>query len=342
MTFSTFPPRTFAVALAAASWLTAPAAAEIRWAADLATAHAEAQTTGKPLLLHFYGDNCVWCDRLEKGAFSTPQVAEAIDQGFVAVKIHAGEQPAVASMFRVRQWPTDVVVTPAGKVLSHGGSPQQPAAYIAMLADSSSKLPANAAAGAMELAATRPPGAEAVLAAGRTHSAGIDATLAGARTDAMSLGSPDRPASDKRDRGASELTHSKKTAATQTPDLIMNGYCAVSIIEENQWVEGNPQFGVIHLGQLYLFASEAKLQKFLANPTPYTPMLGGIDVIRFFEEKRIVQGDREFGMVDPVHQRIFLFADEDAMLHFQEHFQRYTDSAIDVMKRAVKDANPGA
>ncbi len=303
------------------------ASAEIRWADDLATAHAEAQSTGKPLLLHFYGDNCVWCDRLEDGAFSTPQVAAAIEQGFVAVKIHAGEQPQVASMFRVRQWPTDVVVTPAGQVLSHGVSPQKPTDYIAMLTDSAAKLPAAAPV------PTSAPARETVLAANRTTSAGVDATLAGARTDGMSLGGPSvkapaRPAA--------------ATATTTTPDLIMNGYCAVSIIEDQKWVEGNPQFGVIHLGQLYLFASESKLQTFLADPAPYTPILGGIDVIRFFEEKRIVRGRREFGMVDPVHQRIFLFADEDAMLHFEEHFQRYTDSAIDVMERAVKDANPGA
>jgi protein disulfide-isomerase len=114
----------------------------------------------------------------------------------------------------------------------------------------------------------------------------------------------------------------------------------VSLLDSDKWAEGKPEFGVIHLGQLYLFADGESMKKFLDDPEPYTPVLNGIDVVRFFEEKRIVPGKRDFGARDPEHNRMFFFADEAAMLHFESHHTRYTEAAIAVTRQAVADANP--
>ena len=83
------------------------------------------------------------------------------------------------------------------------------------------------------------------------------------------------------------------------------------------------------------------MKKFLADPIPFTPVLNEIDVVRFFEERKIVPGKREWGLKDPVYNRMFFFADEAAMNHFYSEYERYTDAAIEVMEKAVKDANPG-
>jgi protein disulfide-isomerase len=120
----------------------------------------------------------------------------------------------------------------------------------------------------------------------------------------------------------------------------LDGYCPVSLLDSDKWAEGKPEFGVIHLGQLYLFADGESMKKFLDDPEPYTPVLNGIDVVRFFEEKRIVPGKRDFGARDPEHNRMFFFADEAAMLHFESHHTRYTEAAIAVTRQAVADANP--
>ena len=125
------------------------------------------------------------------------------------------------------------------------------------------------------------------------------------------------------------------------PELAMQGFCPVTVIKEDRWVEGNPKFGVVHLGKLYLFASAEAMQTFLADPVPYTPVLNEIDVVRFFEERKIVQGKREWGLKDPTHNRMFFFADEAAMNHFWNEHERYTGAAITVMEKAVRDANPG-
>ena len=126
------------------------ALADIPWHTQLKTAHAQAMQEGKLLLLHFYTDNCVYCDKLEAGAFKAPEVTAAIQKSYVAVKIHAGKNPAIASTFKVSRFPTDVIVTTQGQALAHSVSPQDPARYVAMLAQHS----ASSADGSMIATAT--------------------------------------------------------------------------------------------------------------------------------------------------------------------------------------------
>ncbi|MEL6896918.1 MAG: thioredoxin family protein, partial [Planctomycetota bacterium] len=80
-------------------------------------------------------------------------------------------------------------------------------------------------------------------------------------------------------------------------EIALDGYCPVSI-KGRQWVEGKLEHGVVHLGQLYLFADAAAKQKFLANPLVFTPILCGHDVVSYLEGGKLVRGSREFGIID--------------------------------------------
>ncbi|MEC8475068.1 MAG: hypothetical protein VXZ38_10485, partial [Planctomycetota bacterium] len=131
-----------------------------------------------------------------------------------------------------------------------------------------------------------------------------------------------------------------QSPSVAAPELALEGFCAVTVIHEDQWIEGDPKLSVIHLGRLYLFANEEKRSIFLSNPIQYTPVLNEIDPVVFFEERRIVPGKREWGMKDPVHQRMFFFADEASMNHFYNQHERYTQSAIDLMDEAIKQSHP--
>lgn len=384
--------------------------AEILWEKNLRSAHTKAQAEGKLLLLHFYSDNCTWCDRLEEGAFKTPQVGETISANFVPVKVHANSSPKLAQMFKVTKFPTDVIVTTEGKTLSHSVSPQNPERYVAMLSSSvpsdaaakvaekvesatpapttqamsePSTMPANTVGGSIPNYAAGPSpsslaGSEMKLP-GESLSAGVQAQLAGSRSPGMTLEMPGQapeattaapsfempsfgaaavaglPEPDVADQDAASVAPSNEsmnavfpdatatdaTSAGDDPELAMQGFCPVTVINEDKWVEGKAEFGVIHLGKLYLFTSEQAMKTFLADPVPYTPVLNEIDVVRFFEERKIVPGKREWGLKDPIYNRMFFFADEAAMNHFYNEYERYTDAAIEVMDKAVKDANPG-
>jgi protein disulfide-isomerase len=191
---------------------------------------------------------------------------------------------------------------------------------------------------------------------------GVPAQLAGVRTEGMSLSIPEQivdalptPSGEMTSESAvgnaaAPLTVGEKTTkqqektvpsrAAEHRELAIEGYCPVALIEDTKWAEGNPALGVVHLGKLYLFSSETAMQKFLSDPAPYTPVLNEIDVVRFFEEKQIVPGKRTHGTT--VNNRMFFFADEEALEHFNANWERYFDSALQVMEQAVKEANPGS
>ncbi|MDV6030078.1 MAG: DUF255 domain-containing protein [Phycisphaera sp. RhM] len=404
--------------------------AQIAWEGKLRDAHSKAKQQGKLMLLHFYTDNCIYCDRLEAGAFRSASVSQSINQNFVPVKVHGTKNPKLAEMFKVTKYPTDVIVTTDGKALSHSVSPQQPDRYIAMLTDAqvsyaktrstlasaeqtapaaphtSTAPTATAPTASVAMASTSPtatppstmapdslpvqipaPGAVApaatpsavtpsavtpsavtpsavtpsavtpsavtgtsrqnqfmlpgdstgrVRSASVTKSGSVQASLASARTGGMTL-----PGDAAATQPSGDATASTTTDSPSKPELAIQGYCAVSVVNRGEWVEGKPELGVIHLGKLYLFADKDSMELFLSDPIPFTPMLNEIDVVRFFEEKKIVPGKREWGVIDPIHNRMFFFADEAAMLHFEKSFDRYLDAAIEVMDQAIEESNPG-
>ena len=336
------------------------AAAEIKWQTNLRAAQASAEADGKLMLLHFYSDNCVFCDRLEAGAYQDQQVHQAIGMSYIPVKINGTKNPKLVEMFKVTKFPTDVIVTAKGKSLSHLVSPQLPSRYVSMLGGavtmSKQANPVTASAASPAQVARQPLAAnqsqqpsqgsqqtpagqktnQFVLPGKTTLSNGGIAQMASTRTGDMKLSVQPTAAT-----AAIPTTPSKSAEKADEPELAMQGFCPVTVIQEDRWVEGIPKFGVIHLGKLYLFANADNMQTFLADPIPYTPVLNELDVVRFFEEHKIVKGKREWGLKDPTHNRMFFFADEAAMNHFWNEYERYTGAAISVMEKAVRDSNPG-
>lgn len=106
---------------------------QIAWVNDFSTASGMAAEQRRLVLLHFYNDNCEPCIRLEKNVFNKAEVAQAVAQNYVAVKVHAGKNPQLAARYGVDRWPTDVFVTPVGQQVHRVVSPQKPAEYIAVL-----------------------------------------------------------------------------------------------------------------------------------------------------------------------------------------------------------------
>ncbi|QDV67852.1 YHS domain protein [Rosistilla carotiformis] len=391
-----------ALSLAALLVIASGLRAEIPWNADLKVAHQQAQAEGKLLLVHFESDNCVWCDRLEAGAFQSPDVAAVIGQAYVPVKINASKNKKLAEYFKVNRFPTDVVVDASGAVHAHNVSPQAPLQYITMLQEAAAKggrpigpaganiaqqapspsqlqtpvvaqppaaqPPAAAMAHQPMPAAENPPTAANAAGGFGMPPAAAGNFAANAPAGQFQLPShsplqapsvspvsaaitmpPSKPI-QQNDGGAATMAANEFAIAPQpkapaadptseavsppaTPPLAMDGYCPVAILDESRWVSGDKQFGAIHLGKLYLFGSAQSQAKFLADPEKYTPALGGMDVVKFFENQEQVEGNREFGLH---HQgQLFFFTSEDSLKRFFQSPESYSVKAQDVMHQAV-------
>lgn len=120
----------------------------------------------------------------------------------------------------------------------------------------------------------------------------------------------------------------KNAVAATTPDpsssmpLGLEGYCAVSLAEKGQWVEGRAQWGARHRGRTYLFAGPEQQQAFLANPDRYAPALSGDDPVLACDTGKQIAGQRRYGVT--YQARTYLFSSPETRTAFAANPQRYT------------------
>jgi protein disulfide-isomerase len=105
----------------------------VRWQTNIEQARKLAAESDRLVLLHFYGSNCAPCMKLERNVFPLPQFAATLEANYVPVKIFADINEDLVKQYNIRSWPTDVVMTPDGKVLHTGGCPQDPREYTQLL-----------------------------------------------------------------------------------------------------------------------------------------------------------------------------------------------------------------
>ena len=115
--------------------------------------------------------------------------------------------------------------------------------------------------------------------------------------------------------------------APAASEVSLQGNCPVTITEARKWAKGNPQFGAVHRGKTYLFASAAEQQKFLAAPDKYSPVLGGNDPVVMLHEGRYVAGTPVYGAM--YKGRMYLFSTQTAKAEFEANPTRY-EQAVSV------------
>ena len=105
----------------------------IQWRTDIEKAKREAAESNKFVLLHFYGDFCGPCKKLDRFVFIDPKVQSTIHQHTIPVKINVEKQKAVATEYDLKSIPFDIAITPAGHVLTRRRSPQSSDGYLRMI-----------------------------------------------------------------------------------------------------------------------------------------------------------------------------------------------------------------
>ncbi len=96
------------------------------WGED---AFAAAQRENKPILLDIGAVWCHWCHVMDRESYDSPEVAEIINQRFIAVKVDRDERPDIDSRYQVAissisgqgGWPLTAFLTPDGKPF-YGGT----------------------------------------------------------------------------------------------------------------------------------------------------------------------------------------------------------------------------
>ena len=101
----------------------------IRWHEWGEEAFAAAQRENKPILLDIGAVWCHWCHVMDRESYDDPEVAQIVNDRFIAIKVDRDERPdidsryqvAVSSMTGQGGWPLTAFLTPEGKPF-YGGT----------------------------------------------------------------------------------------------------------------------------------------------------------------------------------------------------------------------------
>jgi uncharacterized protein YyaL (SSP411 family) len=101
----------------------------IQWHEWGEEAFATAQRENKPILLDIGAVWCHWCHVMDRESYDNPEIAEIVNQHFIAVKVDRDERPDIDSRYQVAVssisgqggWPLTAFLTPDGKPF-YGGT----------------------------------------------------------------------------------------------------------------------------------------------------------------------------------------------------------------------------
>ena len=88
----------------------------VKWEKDFPDAIKRAQSEGKPVLVNFYADWCVWCKRLDSTTLRDVKVAALLSDRVVAVHLDVeGDGRELSNEYRVDGLPTVLILDPSGR-----------------------------------------------------------------------------------------------------------------------------------------------------------------------------------------------------------------------------------
>src|SRR5499433_2130011 len=117
------------LARASSSYLRSAMHQPIQWHEWGEEAFATAQREKKPILLDIGAVWCHWCHVMDRESYDDPEIAEIVNQRFVAIKVDRDERPDIDSRYQVAVqaisgqggWPLTAFLTPDGKPF-YGGT----------------------------------------------------------------------------------------------------------------------------------------------------------------------------------------------------------------------------
>ncbi len=245
----------------AADVLAAEDPKKINWREDLGQAQAEAKSRDLLLWIQFTGPWCINCRRMDRATFVHPAVIGRSRDQFVPVKLRSDEHEALAQSLGLNSLPSTVLVRPNGEVVVKIEGYFEPEPFEATLADvlrREERLPEQ-------------------VAARKKKSQDDQVALAGycpvslLKDQKLVPGRPDL-AVEHDGRVFRFASEADQVAFLRKPDSFApanDGRCPVSQVDRGDLKPGDPHWGVVYAGHLYLFKDSGERERFVKDPERY-------------------------------------------------------------------------
>ncbi|GAB4137238.1 hypothetical protein [Thermopirellula anaerolimosa] len=116
-----------------------------------------------------------------------------------------------------------------------------------------------------------------------------------------------------------------ESAAPPAAAPLLDGFCPVQLVENEQWIKGSPQYSAEWKGRVYWLSDANALKKFVANAERYTPALSGLDPVA------LMQGERKDGLTDycvVYDGRLYMFSSAATLARFRQSPRQYATFAV--------------
>ncbi len=277
------------------------------WRSDLESAQAEATRLNKPLLIHFYADWCGPCKRMDREVLHSPEFLSRVGSRIVAVKIDIEQQRAVAERYGVESLPTDLFLSPDGRVLGTMNGYRPKADYLRRVT-------------AIETQYRR---LQDLYLARSDRRPPLYPANEG---DGPQFRTLDQPETDPPGGSASDEPPEPQLRIRPRADgtrlLGLKGYSPVAMHDRRRWIKGNPKFAWEHQGLTYFMASAEELADFQRNAERYAPRLLGCDPVLYYDQGRAVPGSTNFAAM--FDGGLFLFASQESRDTFRNDPDQYS------------------
>lgn len=222
----------------------------VAWRTDLGSAQAESRARGLPLWIQFTGPWCVNCRRMDRGAFVHPLVvAEARDR-FVPVKLRSDEYEQLALNLGLSALPSTVIVRPDGEVIDKWEGFGEPGEFLVFLGET-----------------------QARFKKGRRVEVALASYCPVSLVDKKQLVRGQTSLTARRNgfeyRFADEQARLAFLASPERYEPANRGECPVRQVDGGVFKPGDPRWGILYRGHLYLCADAAGRDRFLKNPERY-------------------------------------------------------------------------
>lgn len=126
--------------------------------------------------------------------------------------------------------------------------------------------------------------------------------------------------------GSGSAAAGSSGSGARSADPALDGFCAVCLVEDREWVRGKPEFEVAFDGRLYRFPNRERMARFQADPAKYAPALGGDDIVEFARTGKRVAGSPNFGATRD--GMVYLFANDANKRAFTAGANQYASADL--------------
>lgn len=310
---------------------------DVPWITSMNEAISLAGKMKQPMLVHFYSPTCGPCMVMERDVFADRNVLTEVQKYYIPVKINIREEPASMRKYGIQSVPTDVIVSSDGKLIAKNIGGKNKDKFLSFTNSTAGRMrfavrPESESCVEAEPVLSAPETVPGVLTASEDHQE-VNVPAVSAAEESLPEGFVLREEDPFPIPVSAEPANTKKSSSL----VMLDGYCAVTLVEQGKWLRGDPKYGVSHRGQIYLFVSDESAEKFFVNPDFYAVAGGGYDVVSLMDHREYEPGVREFGLrYDNVN---FLFSSAETREIFSRNPEKYmVPFRIEILSTARAEA----